>query len=190
MLQKGYRNQYDWDEDFQHIIEAGGFLAHKYDSLADYIFEKITAPVEDNCDYKYFLPFCLTVAAKTSLHAIELLWKLLVLTWPESLREGFTKDENIDINKDARDGLKEGWKLFDVASPEVIDYLLSRIIKSEEAPSLIFAMLDRALGETPNVTCQAMDREGNCSDIERDFSIQVIALMIHLDFNNRIHFFL
>jgi len=183
-IQREYRKIvqcYLWEQRFRPAVEAGGYLGHKYNNIVDYMYEIIVAQVIDENDPLYFLPFCLTVAAKSNIHATELLLKLKKYHWMWQLEYDGKELNEVDyirLNQDVRVGLKDSRILFDTATPEVIEYLFSRVPENGANPHII-GMLNNIMGDNPNVKCLKIDEKGGYSSIYRDFSKDVISLIMN-----------
>lgn len=185
LLQDEYRKTYHWDNDFHCLIEAGGYLGQRYDEIADYIFERLISSEEDNADYKYFLSHCLTVAAKINPHATELLWKLyfsaqISASGAYGSRSGSElgkrfEGEHYALNSDVVRGMADSRKLFDIASPDVITFLINQL-NVTPLPVMDFWLV-QVLGDNPVVSCQILNADGNYSTISQDFSNQVLSLL-------------
>ncbi len=186
LLQHEYRATYGWDNNFQCAIEAGGYLGQKYDDLAQYIFERIISLEDDEkTDYKYFLSHCLTVAAKINPRATELLWKLYSSAQISAYGAYGVKDgddvgkrlkvEHYEINSNVTRGMADSRKLFVIASPDVITFLINEL--SVSRLPMLDHLLAQVLGDNPVVSCQILNADGNYSTVSLNFSKQVLPLL-------------
>jgi hypothetical protein len=195
-LQSQYRRTRQWDPYFQFVIEAGGYLGQNYNDIAKYIFERIISDELDETDSKYFLCFCLTLAAANNKYALRCLWKLRRYQKMESFYRGIgvssIKDHNNErklvINNDISRGLADSWKLFEIASPEVIKNIFTLIKRFGEPPPLPWHIINKLLGDSPNVTCQIIDKDGNPASITRYFGDDAIPLLNNCNIHKEIDF--
>jgi hypothetical protein len=185
LLQDEYRKGHGWDNKFHCLIEAGGYLGQRYNETVDYFFEKLISSEEDKADYRYFLSYCLTIAAKINPHATELLWNLsffaqaLAYQRLGSYIEKEFEEEHYEISSDVTRGMADSRELFDIASPEVITFLIDKLA-SVSLPSME-RLLAQALGDNPVVQCQVFDVDGNYSIINQDFSKQTLPLLRNIN---------
>jgi|GEM_PF-5583130 len=194
ILQWKYRRLFGWDENVYSIIDAAGYLGQRYVDISDYIFDQIILEnnsdddfeedeieSESESDKKYVLVHCLTAFAKINPRSTSLLWRLHWCSWGTNwIWNSGTADEEkqfIELDKDVHQGLHEARKVFDIASPEVINFLISQMTNSESIPPMMFVLLNQVLGDVPLVKCQIIGEDGNYSNITHDFSDQVISLI-------------
>jgi len=164
-LQHEYRTSFTWNNDFDIVFKAGGYLGHKFNLISDYIYERIVSTEPDEIDYKYFLVFCLTIAARTNPHATELwwnLWKYADISETADLRNYRSRKllelkrsnypyEFVQIEHDATRGLPDSNKYFDNVSIEVIKYILSRMIMHGDITNEF--RINEIFGKSPIVNC-------------------------------------
>jgi hypothetical protein len=195
-LQSQYRRKWQWDHNFHLVIEAGGYLGQKYSDISKYIFERIISDELDETDQKYFLCFCLTLAALNNKFALRCLWKLRRYQKMEGFERWADarslKDEKCEskivINNDVSRGLADSWKLVEIASPEVIRYIFTLIKYFGDPPPLPWNTINKLMGDSPSVKCQIIEKNGNPSVTTHYFGDDAIPLLLNCNLHKEIDF--
>lgn len=181
ILQRKYRKLFGWDENINSIVEFAGYLGQRSDIFAGFLFQKIKAKVQEDSDPendKYFLAQCISQAAKINPIATNMVYKLWfsnTLAPPKKKNSDFIETL---MTTAVRKGIKDSiWQL-DKASPEVITFLFRKLVTVEHSPLAIYEILNRVLGEIPIVDCVLIDKIGNYSMIQKDFSKEGLEYII------------
>jgi len=189
-LQFKCRTLFGWDENTDTLIDGAGYLGYRSKRFADILYNEIRSESEEDrnsISSKYFLVFCLASAARTSPYAFELFWKIHWGTWAshwiwdktETERKAIG-EEAFELERNVIEGLRDSIRIFDIASPNVILLLISKYInRYDYIPPMVDAIFDKVLGDTPNVKCIVIDGEGNESIITKDFSENVLPLVMN-----------
>ena len=189
-LQFKCRTLFGWDEIIETLIDGAGYLGYSSKRFADILYKEIISESKEDrnsISSKYFLVFCLASAARTSSHAFELFWKIHWGTWAshwiwnktETERKAIA-EEVFELDRDVIEGLRDSIRIFDIASPNVILLLISKYInRYDYIPPMVDAIFNRVLGDTPNVKCFVIDDEGNESSVTKDFSENVLPLIMN-----------
>ncbi len=170
------------------LIETIGYLGQKFDYVTAHIFKRIAREVgSDAEDLKYFLAFCLTVAAKINPLGANYIRDLWSLSMSEAERLGYDlnpheKEPGIKYQVSSKQmeylsssevirGLADSYELFDVASKKVIDCFFESLINNGHvAPQFISFYLNKVLGKTPLVTTQELREDGEYEFDLKDYS--------------------
>ena len=186
-LDHEYRTLFGWEQNVEYLIEAFGYLGQRSNEFSDYMFEGITSKTQEDkhgISGKLFLTFCLTTAAKVNPHSAELLWKLHWSSWAAhwmwDLRASEKKEideEYIRLDESVARGLRDSMRAFNIASPEVITFLTSKIFNAHSVPPMIWSLLYQVLGDTPKVKCLVINEKGNYSHKTKNFTSQVIPFL-------------
>ena len=185
-IQSEYRKSRKWDHDFHFVYEAGGYLGGKYKEIAEYIYQRIILKEKDNTESKYFLSYCLMIAAQYNVRASELLWNLFKYAENESDEFKNNSDypyEYVHPVYDAQLGLKRSMELVDNATADTIIYYFDRIKKYGDPPSQIIWILNYILGDSPNVQCLVFLENKDKTKVIQNFSDYALPII----YNQRIH---
>ena len=168
--QDKFRKLFQFQDEIVALYQAIGYMGQRSDEISEYLFSKIRQgdkrDPEECPNRSYFLGFCLTYAAKIN----PLATKLLLSLWQP------------EVNKhdgETIDGIRDSRKLFDIASPEVIEYLFSERLGTENGPIPVFEYMNRVLGNKPLVKCQTINENGDYEFTTVDFSDKVLSLLVH-----------
>jgi hypothetical protein len=187
-LQHKYRTLFGWDEIVEYLIEAFGYLGQKSNKFSDHLFESITSKVKEDkhgISAKYFLTFCLTTAAKVNLHSIDLLWKLHWCSWAgnwiwdsRTVDKEEIEEEFIQLDENVHRGLRDSMRVLDIASPKVISFLILKLNNAYyHTPPMVWVLVNQILGDTPEVKCLLLNKEGDYVYQIKDFADQVLVLL-------------
>ena len=186
-LQNEYLKSRHQSQDFHFFIDAGGYLGQKYNEIAEYIFEKIISSEQNEIDNQNFLLSCITVAAKINPCATEFLWKLWMSHYLGIFHDVSKKVEidngelYLGLGNDVMKELIGKKNLFDIASPEVIEFLVMKFSTSYYNPPVMSTMLINVLGNSPIVQCQKLDKNGNLLELTKDVSEIILPLFRNPD---------
>lgn len=175
-FQAKYRTLFGWDENVDNTLNALGYLGQRSNHYTDYLFKKITSDSKEGklaTSEKFFLSRCITLAAQINPRATEYFRKLVYTNTVASIT---SDDDYLQIARSTsvQRGIDAGIRRFDIASPKVILFLLEKLAKLDYSPIDMYKLLNRVLGETPNVRCKIVDTEGNYSYLQRNFSKEAI----------------
>ncbi|MBI5648875.1 MAG: DUF4062 domain-containing protein, partial [Chloroflexi bacterium] len=157
-----YRRTYGWGEPVEIILEALGLLGQKHTEVVDRLLEIATTPEPDSDlpDFHYPVAWALCKAAETNMRAMAFL--MLGLQSRKGLFQWRSDDPSSTIFDDNLwEGLKEGRKLFKVASPEIVTYLLRKGYEDEEVVPLARSLLAKLIKGSPLVQCKIVKPDGN-----------------------------
>ncbi|MCL5428360.1 MAG: hypothetical protein M1347_00965 [Chloroflexi bacterium] len=187
-LQNGLRAKW-WTKEnpLMTLIEAIGYLGQKFDHVTAHIFKRITGEVGTDAEgLKYFLAFCLTVAAKINPLGANYLIELWSSSMSKAEQLGYDlkpwrKDHNIKntSGKQLKDlssadlirGLADSYELFGFASKSVIDHFFERLINlGHVAPQFVSFYMNKVLGEKPLVITRELREDGEYEFNSKDYT--------------------
>lgn len=150
--QREHRHGYGWDRTVDKIIEALGMLGQRHPTVVQLCLDIVKSTEPDPYDIRYSVTIALCKAAETNPQAMA-----FVLEPWQKIHDGQeAPDEAI------REALKEGRKLFDSASPQVIQYLIDAIREFPPSiPNKAADFLARAAGDIPLVQCKEVSKNGS-----------------------------
>lgn len=126
-----HRREFGWDMTVDKMVEAIGILGQRRPNIVDLLLERVKNQEPTGNDIHYLVTLALCKAAEVN----SLAMKFVVEAWmshrigrwgiPKRFQSAFSeKGILVEVTEGILEGLKDGDKLIETASPDVIEYLL------------------------------------------------------------------
>ena len=143
---KGFNNSME-------VINALGILAKLSPEILEWLITQIYEPVpkEENINPHYPLAIVVCMATEANVNAMEFVldfWSRL----PKHFRE---------YDEDIREGMKYGRREINIATEDVIQYLIGQINANNQYMQFATEILERLLANSPKVLQRGIDKRGN-----------------------------
>lgn len=162
-----------WDQTVRSIVEALGLLGQRYPGVVGLLLVIVESRDADTADTRYAVTWALCKAAETNIDAMA----FVLEGWHEIYNAQRNATAWTAMDEGVREGLRDGRKLFNSASPEVIRYLVGAI-QGFETFREAGEFLSTAVGDSPLVQCKAVDEDGSERYITHDLTDEVFDVFL------------
>lgn len=172
-----HRQAHDWDSSVETILEALGVLGQRHASVVEFLLQVAEDTEADPWGMRFAATYALCRSAETDPHAMA----FVLRGWRNLYAKEITQDGATDLlDACVREGLKDGSKLRQSASPAVIRYLLEVLCDSDDSELARHAgnILAGLAAGSPLVSCRTMGKDGSCEHKTLDLTEKMFNLML------------